>query len=463
MAINKNIKTGYYIADKVSGMAASVFAVSVLPEVVRCADYINKFKIGFYANTINVLKEKADEWIIDEHIKTECASVAKFVSKPENLNYFDEIKNSIIQDSESLRKTALLDIQRMGKMNAKELVSEYFNFMKVYIEKYAPGAITFVYDGVISEYLHKVLAKRYKNTNEIIENHLNSPYTSFMIENERLLLRIREEKDESKRAELIEDYYKLFFYIDASYKYSGKMTPDKIQTKFKGATHTNRDKTGFNLNNLELNQEEIGILELLKISEVIRDQRKKLNLIGNYTMYRFLDEACSRLKIDVNIADRLFWDEYGDLISSPEETTNRIEKREYVTCLWNNSEISYREGVFVEEKIKVDKDIKTFSGTPAARGFAKGNVSIIIGSNEFSKFESGNIIVAEMTRPDFLPIMKLAKAIITDEGGLTCHAAIVARELGIPCIVGTRIGTRVLRDGDLVEVDAERGVVKKLN
>ena len=65
-----------------------------------------------------------------------------------------------------------------------------------------------------------------------------------------------------------------------------------------------------------------------------------------------------------------------------------------------------------------------------------------------------------MTNSFFIPIMKKAKAIITDEGGITCHAAIVSRELNIPCITGTKIATKVLKDGDMVEVDAERGIVK---
>jgi len=67
-----------------------------------------------------------------------------------------------------------------------------------------------------------------------------------------------------------------------------------------------------------------------------------------------------------------------------------------------------------------------------------------------------------MTVPDFLPAMKKAKAIVTDEGGLTCHAAIVSRELSIPCIIGTRIATKVLKDGDLVEVDSNEGKIRIL-
>jgi pyruvate,water dikinase len=67
-----------------------------------------------------------------------------------------------------------------------------------------------------------------------------------------------------------------------------------------------------------------------------------------------------------------------------------------------------------------------------------------------------------MTRPEYMPAILKAAAIIADEGGITCHAAIVSRELGIPCIVGTKIATQALKDGDLVEVDADKGIVKIL-
>ena len=74
----------------------------------------------------------------------------------------------------------------------------------------------------------------------------------------------------------------------------------------------------------------------------------------------------------------------------------------------------------------------------------------------------GDVLVSHATNPNLLPAMGMAAAIVTDIGGLTCHAAIVSREFRIPCIVGTKIATQVLQDNDLVEVDAEKGVVKKI-
>jgi pyruvate,water dikinase len=75
------------------------------------------------------------------------------------------------------------------------------------------------------------------------------------------------------------------------------------------------------------------------------------------------------------------------------------------------------------------------------------------------KVKRGDVVVAPMTIPSFMPALEKAIAFVTDEGGITCHASIVAREMHKPCIIGTKIATKVLKDGDMVEVDADRGVV----
>ncbi len=93
---------------------------------------------------------------------------------------------------------------------------------------------------------------------------------------------------------------------------------------------------------------------------------------------------------------------------------------------------------------------------------ARGIVKIILKPEDFHKMKKGEILVTDETDTTFLPLMRLARAIITDEGGILCHAAIAARELKKPCIVGTKIATHVLKDGDLIEVDANRGFIKIL-
>lgn len=114
---------------------------------------------------------------------------------------------------------------------------------------------------------------------------------------------------------------------------------------------------------------------------------------------------------------------------------------------------------FEEEKIDGILEIR---GATAMRGYAKGMVKIIKTKNEIPKIKKGDILVTQMTSPDYVPAIKISSAIVTDEGGSLCHAAIVSRELGIPCVIGTKIATQALQDGDLVEVDADNGMVKIL-
>jgi pyruvate,water dikinase len=95
-------------------------------------------------------------------------------------------------------------------------------------------------------------------------------------------------------------------------------------------------------------------------------------------------------------------------------------------------------------------------GAPGAGG---GAVRILTTLADAGKLATGDVLVTHMTSPDWVPLMRRAAAIVTDSGGMTCHAAIVSRELGIPCVVGTGEATRKLRDGELVTVDATHGVV----
>jgi pyruvate,water dikinase len=99
------------------------------------------------------------------------------------------------------------------------------------------------------------------------------------------------------------------------------------------------------------------------------------------------------------------------------------------------------------------------SGLAASPGMATGRVRVLSAPSEGNQFADGEVLVATMTNPDWVPTMRRAAALVTDGGGMTCHAAIVARELRVPCVVGTRKATQVLRDGELVTVDGAGGRV----
>lgn len=116
------------------------------------------------------------------------------------------------------------------------------------------------------------------------------------------------------------------------------------------------------------------------------------------------------------------------------------------------------------EKLKDAKPVinnsnQALKGVSASLGIAKGKVKIVLDPHN-TNFENGNILVCPMTTIDYVPLMKKASAIITDHGNILCHAAIVSRELEIPCIVATKNATTLLKNGDLVEIDADKGEIK---
>jgi pyruvate,water dikinase len=123
-----------------------------------------------------------------------------------------------------------------------------------------------------------------------------------------------------------------------------------------------------------------------------------------------------------------------------------------ITTLGEKKEVERKGAEEVEAKILV-------KGIGASPGVASGKVKIIMDLEEIGKIEDGDILVTKMTTPDMVPAMKRASAIVTSDGGLTCHAAIISRELGTPCVVGTKNATRVLKDNMIVTVDGEKGVV----
>lgn len=106
--------------------------------------------------------------------------------------------------------------------------------------------------------------------------------------------------------------------------------------------------------------------------------------------------------------------------------------------------------------------VKEIKGVVANRGQVTGVVKVVLSSKDFHKVAKDDILVTTMTSVDFFLVMEKAAAFVTNEGGITSHAAIVAREMDKPCIIGTKIATQVLRDGDEVEVDADKGLVRIL-
>lgn len=114
----------------------------------------------------------------------------------------------------------------------------------------------------------------------------------------------------------------------------------------------------------------------------------------------------------------------------------------------------------MEKHVQLAQGSNEAHGVCASTGTARGTVRIVMKPEENGKVKKGDIMVTHATTVDYLPAMKNAGAIVTEVGGLTCHAAVVSREFGIPCVVGLKNATKNFKDGERVEVEASKGVVK---
>lgn len=209
---------------------------------------------------------------------------------------------------------------------------------------------------------------------------------------------------------------------------------------------------------------------LIKISEDFtwwQDERKKSTYFNTHIGNSILTEIAKRTGYDLMELKYALPSEIEHIIFKKLPTRKILQERSEGCAVLSDEThceaITRKKDSYLKKIIlgnKTSNDIQDFRGLSASTGRAVGKVKILKSATEVGKVNKGNILVAVMTRPDYISAMKKAAAIITNEGGITSHAAIVSRELGIPCIIGTKIATEVLKDGDMVEVDANKGTVK---
>jgi phosphohistidine swiveling domain-containing protein len=211
-------------------------------------------------------------------------------------------------------------------------------------------------------------------------------------------------------------------------------------------------------------------VEVLPEYVYLRTFRLDIFTLSAYCVRNFLLEIGARLKLNYGeLVHLAYWEIRDALLGKSKVPMNLIEKRmkRYAAILFggefriivDKDELDYLQEE--KEKKKV-VDVLEIKGNVACKGKVKGPVKVVMHPTQITKVEKGDILVAPMTSPDFVIGMLKAIAIITDHGGITCHAAIVSRELNIPCVIATKIATKVLKDGDVVEVDAYNGIVKKI-
>lgn len=220
---------------------------------------------------------------------------------------------------------------------------------------------------------------------------------------------------------------------------------------------------------LNFDGEMIYLLDVFEKYAAFHDWRKEGQMKTTNIFNKFLSELSERTSTKY---DDLVWcwpSEIQQLMQGRTIDFETVQKRkESFFCLVTEEGVEQYTGETAIKKRKNElmadvKNVVDFRGINASRGKVIGIAKVCFSAKDaLQKMNKGDILVASMTLPDYVPAMQKASAIVTDEGGVTCHAAIISRELKIPCIVGTKIATRSVCDGDVIEVNCNHGIVKIL-
>jgi phosphohistidine swiveling domain-containing protein len=205
--------------------------------------------------------------------------------------------------------------------------------------------------------------------------------------------------------------------------------------------------------------------ETLDIVSGLRGTQNAQHVSISKFVPKLFRQISERTGISVELLQYVMPEELASLKYDPAVLAARkklyvLELIDGATRLLINDEATAYVGEFMKGVDKtIDRNITEMKGSSAFVGKAAGKVVIVVNDKDLANVREGDILVSPMTRTSFLPAMKRAAAFVTDEGGVTCHAAIVARELKKPCVVGTKVASKVLQTGDEVDVDANKGLV----
>lgn len=378
----------------------------------------------------------------------------------------------------------------LPKLNDERLESIFLDFSELYRKN-------FWYYGILPEIsgwggerlLGKELGKVIKNKHDIIcvLEKLAAPEEYSFYQREELdLLSIKQEKNGKKRASKMQSHQKKYFWMLNSY-HSAKIIPISHFKKILKGVSTEEAKVRMDRirrNKNEAKKAKKYIIKKYKLSNYVlkisqrltfcvwwQDIRKSYIFRANHVISLFIKEFARRYKIS---EDNLYFyttKDFENLLEGRKvEAREMSARRSNFLVHWSmeKGNILLMSGTNAKKifskyaKKKISREKMKFEGTVISSGKVTGKVKIILGMEDIKKVKKGNILVTTMTTPDYITALKKASAVVADEGGLTSHAAIVARELKIPGIVGTGIATQLLKDGDLVEVDADKGVVRIL-
>ena len=213
----------------------------------------------------------------------------------------------------------------------------------------------------------------------------------------------------------------------------------------------------------------IAMRDFIYLQTLLSESYIRMMFMGKISImkeivHRIHKDIESYLSLDLDEQRKVIYDakNYEKYIEENKYGKGRIKIDNYKKILKGKDIITLKQKInnyclsFIKEEVK---NAKVITGTSVNGGIVKGKVKIIKTVQDLSKINTGDILVADMTSPDYVTAFNKVAAFVTDEGGLTCHAAIVSKEFNVPCIVGIQFATQILKDNTLIEVDANHGVI----
>lgn len=386
-----------------------------------------------------------------------------------------------------------VDKTDLSKLSDQELIDLYQEFYQAYLAEFCQvmaieDAFSMHADRFIEPRFREILKEKGQE-NKFSNDYLilMSPVNSSFIEQELkdrlkiLKLHLQGKKIEQQLAKHAQKYFWIrnnyakmqvldadFFRHELEGMIKLKTQPDEELKRIGEEIPKVKARKKAIIKELKLDKEFLNLIKITEMFAYIQDERKKHVLISNYYQKLFFEEIGQRAGLNLKEMEYTIFPEMAEILLKKRFDKTQLAKRyEHCLCIQTLDDYEILDGKAADEIFETvfafaDKAVAEIKGTCASQGKAKGVVKIILKTHDLVNVDQGDILVTTMTRPEMVVAMEKAAAIITDEGGITCHAAIVSRELGIPCIIGTKIGTKVLKDGDLVEVDAEKGIVRKI-
>jgi phosphoenolpyruvate synthase/pyruvate phosphate dikinase len=429
------------------------------------------------------------------------------LNNPKKLNKVISEANVI---QKRIEKMGLLE-EDLAKLSSKELAQYYTKLVSVIRKWWAYGSIGEEKGLIVDEVIAPLLKKKHGVSDEFAREYIidmTMPKTMSIFSEERvafldmcieiakdkkLFESIKEgklvDKKYPKLVKKIKEYTKKFYYARTDFYEEIHLDEKSILAVFV------KDIENSNLKNLieerehilqgipdllkrqkeyskkiKLNKEEKALIDYFTSMHIWMDDRKASMMKQTHYLLSILTELSNRTKLPLETLTVMLVDEVLSVIKSEKIDLVEINKRkESAFAIFGKTNktiiFSGEETKILTNSIPSEKNISNvLSGTIASKGKQKeskiiGTARLVL-SPSTEKFDFGEVLVTSMTRPEFVPIMKKALAIVTDEGGLTSHAAIVSRELGVPCIIGTKNATSLIKSGDLVELDLVSGAVR---